>query len=183
MVLEPSFRICHARDIFLFMYYTHGMRIGDALFLKVRTIQQEANGEIRCKYQMHKTDSRRNVKLTDKAREIALKYANNKKPDEYLFPFVEPGKNYNDEKTYYDTKSSKTSIVNNNLRKIVERLKWDKDLTCHIARHTFADTARVKGANTYAISKALGHARLSTTEKYLKSFDQNAVDDINDIFE
>lgn len=48
---------------------------------------------------------------------------------------------------------------------------------------TFADAARVKGANTYTISKALGHARLSTTEKYLKSFDQNAVDEINDIFE
>lgn len=182
MVLEPSFRICHARDIFLFMYYTHGMRIGDALFLKVRSIEKEPDG-LRCKYQMHKTDSRRNVKLTPKAQAIALKYAKGKKLDDFLFPFVEVGKDYTIEKVYEDTKSAKTSVVNNNLKKVTERLKWDKPLTCHIARHTFADTARVKGANTYAISKALGHARLSTTEKYLKSFDQNAVDDINEIFE
>ncbi len=182
MPLDPTYRVCHARDIFLFMYYTHGMRIGDALFLRVSNIHKEPEAW-RCRYQMHKTDSRRNVKLTEKARLIVEKYAENKGPNDFLFPFVELGKNYNDERTYKDTKSAKTSIVNKGLGKIKERLGWEKNLTCHIARHTFADAARVKGANTYTISKALGHARLSTTEKYLKSFDQNAVDEINDIFE
>ncbi len=32
----------------------------------------------------------------------------------------------------------------------------------------------------YSISKALGHSNISTTEQYLKSMDQGAVDDLSD---
>lgn len=180
--LDPSLRTCHARDIFLFMYYTHGMRIGDALFVRVGDIYKDGT-QTRLEYTMQKTGSHKNVLLGAKAIAIVNKYIIGKKPQEFLFPFLQLGKNYKDPEVFKEQKEAKTSIVNNNLRKIEERLGWAKRLSCHIARHTFADTARKKGVNTYNISKALGHTRLSTTEQYLKSFDQNAVDSINEIYE
>lgn len=180
--LDPKFRVCHARDIFLFMYYTHGMRIGDALFVKTSSIYKD--GEVyRMKFQMQKTKLFRDVLLTDKAVKIINKYITDKEGNSFLFPFLKNGLNYEDKRVFKTEKEAKTSIVNNNLKKVAALLGWDFKLTCHIARHTFADGARVKGINAYSISKALGHMRLSTTEQYLKSFDQSAVDKVNEMYE
>ncbi len=49
-----------------------------------------------------------------------------------------------------------------------------------MARHSFADNARKQTKDIYAISKALGHSSISTNEKYLASFDDEAVDDLMD---
>ncbi|MCP1384874.1 site-specific integrase [Runella salmonicolor] len=182
MELTPNFRVCHARDIFLFMYYTHGMRIGDALFIKVGNVYTDGK-QTRLEYIMQKTGTAKNVLLGEKAKAIIERYREGKKPYDFLFPFLELGKDYKNPEVFKEQKEAKTSIVNNNLKKLQERLGWQKRITCHIARHTFADTARKKGQNTYNISKALGHTRLSTTEQYLKSFDQNSVDSINEIYE
>lgn len=54
------------------------------------------------------------------------------------------------------------------------------EVTFHVARHSFADVARQRSKDIYAISKALGHASLSVTESYLASFDQDAVDSLTD---
>jgi integrase len=51
----------------------------------------------------------------------------------------------------------------------------------HTARHTFADLARQGDADLYSISKALGHSSLAITEKYIKGFDQDAVDEVVNI--
>ena len=53
-------------------------------------------------------------------------------------------------------------------------------ISMHISRHSFADYARIKSGNLYAISKTLGHSSLQITEAYLKSFDQDAVDQLAD---
>ena len=53
-------------------------------------------------------------------------------------------------------------------------------ISMHLARHSFADYARTKSGNLYAISKTLGHSSLQITQAYLKSFDQDAVDQLAD---
>jgi integrase/recombinase XerD len=180
--LSLDLRVCHARDIFLFMYYTHGMRIGDALFVKVKDIYTDGP-QTRLKYQMQKTKTYKDVLLSTQALSIVIRYRQNKQGQSFLFPFLKNELNYQDKRVFKLEKEAKTSIVNNNLKKVAERLGWDIKLTCHIARHTFADNARRKGVNTYSISKALGHTRLATTEQYLKTFDQKSVDSVNDIYE
>ncbi len=180
--LDPTLRVCHARDIFLFMYYTHGMRIGDALFVRVKDIYTDGP-QTRLKYQMQKTKTYKDVLLSAQVLAIVTSYKQNKQGFAFLFPFLKNDLNYQDKRIFKLEKEAKTSIVNNNLKKVAERLGWDIKLTCHIARHTFADNARRKGVNTYSISKALGHTRLATTEQYLKNFDQKSVDSVNDIYE
>ena len=49
-------------------------------------------------------------------------------------------------------------------------------LSMHVSRHSFADYARRKSGNLYAISKSLGHKNLNETDGYLKELDQDAVD-------
>ncbi len=180
--LNPLLRICHARDIFLFMYYTHGMRIGDALFIKVKDVYIDGL-QTRLKYQMQKTKTYKDVLLSTQVLTIVTKYKQDKLGSSFLFPFLKNELNYLDKRVFKLEKEAKTSIVNNNLKKVAERLGWDIKLTCHIARHTFADNARKKGVNTYSISKALGHTRLATTEQYLKKIDQKSVDSVNDIYQ
>ncbi|RME52937.1 MAG: site-specific integrase, partial [Caldilineae bacterium] len=53
----------------------------------------------------------------------------------------------------------------------------DKHLSFHVSRHSFADMARTKGMDLYSISKALGHANVRVTERYLKGFDAGALDE------
>ena len=49
-----------------------------------------------------------------------------------------------------------------------------------MARHSFADHARTRSGDLYAISKSLGHGNLQTTETYLRSFDRDAVGSLAD---
>jgi integrase/recombinase XerD len=50
----------------------------------------------------------------------------------------------------------------------------------HVARHSYADFARTRSGDLFAISKALGHASLQITQTYLKSFDRDAVDRLSE---
>ena len=71
-----------------------------------------------------------------------------------------------------------TARVNKQLHEIERLIGTPKNLTSHVARHTFADLARKAGMPIYLISKALGHKSIKQTERYLASFDTEGVDDM-----
>jgi len=56
--------------------------------------------------------------------------------------------------------------VNRVLHKTTRRLKWNKHVTCHIIRHSFASNLVAKNVNIVNIQKLLGHSNLSTTSIY-----------------
>lgn len=169
--------IWHVRNAFMFAFYTAGMRASDIIMLKWANIQTD-----RLIYQMHKTGKVHSLKLTDQAKKILLYYGP-KEPDKYIFPFFSPDVNYNDPMFLYNQLSAKTALINKYLKTIATKAEINKKISTHTARHSFADIARKKTNNLYNLSKTLGHSNLKTTENYIASFDEEAVDKtLDDIF-
>ena len=74
-----------------------------------------------------------------------------------------------------------THLINEHMKKIAIQLEIDKPITTYYARHSFATILKNSGVSTEFISEALGHSSLSTTKKYLGSFEQDAIKQTTDI--
>jgi integrase/recombinase XerD len=57
--------------------------------------------------------------------------------------------------------------------------KIDKNLTFHLARHTFATTVTLSnGVPIESVSKMLGHTKITTTQVYAKVIESKLSDDM-----
>ena len=176
--------LSRVRDYFLFSLYTAGMRFADVARLRCENIAEVVteDGERvwRLTYTMGKTGKRATVKLIPQAQRIALLYLDRgdgrpKPADAFLFPMLEKGETA-DPKTEWDAIGKQNALVNKYLRKLAEKAEVKGRLSFHVARHSFADLARRRGWDVYAISKALAHSGLAITERYLAGFDGELVD-------
>ena len=59
-------------------------------------------------------------------------------------------------------------VYNRNLKKIAEATGITKRLTSHVGRHTFATWVLHEGVALERVSKMLGHARITQTQRYAK---------------
>ena len=105
--------------------------------------------------------------LLDEAKEILDKYAD--------YPTSE--NDYSLLRVFSDQK------VNKYLKKIAKLCQIDKNLPFHVARHTFATTiALLNDVPIETVSKMLGHAKLSTTQKYARVIEKKISKDIHQGF-
>jgi site-specific recombinase XerD len=69
--------------------------------------------------------------------------------------------------------------MNSYLKEIATLCNIKKDLTFHIARHTFATTVTLtNGVPIETVSKMLGHTNLKTTQHYAKILDKKISEDM-----
>ena len=69
--------------------------------------------------------------------------------------------------------------MNAYLKEIAGVCEIEKELTFHIARHTFATTVTLtNGVPIESVSKMLGHKNLRTTQHYAKVLDKKVSDDM-----
>jgi site-specific recombinase XerD len=69
--------------------------------------------------------------------------------------------------------------MNAYLKEIAAICNINKELTFHIARHTFATTVTLtNGVPIESVSKMLGHKNLRTTQHYAKVLDRKVSDDM-----
>jgi len=193
--LEEETRIWDARNIFLFSFYCAGIRIGD--LLQLRWLNTTPEG--RLIYYMGKNHKKRDLILIQPAKEILKQYwKEGTKPTDYIFPLLDNDQPFagaiipEDKETLspamkqklIEQVSSKTSIVNNNLKKIKELAGLNKKLTSHIARHTFAYKAKQAGIPDGRIKGILAHSSLKVTEGYMGEFSTEEDDRVlSSIFE
>jgi integrase len=170
--LNESLLMFHARNIWLAQFYCAGTRIGDMLTMKFLNL---AGG--RLIFTMQKTEEENSIPIPKKAQAIFDYYREGKELSDYIFPFFKKEIKY-DKETLRKQIWSKTALINKNLKKVAELAGIEKNLTTHMARHTFADLARKKSKDIYGVSKALRHSSTKITEEYLNSFDYDAVDDV-----
>jgi site-specific recombinase XerD len=160
----------HVKNIFLICYNFMGMRIGDALTLKKSQVYSG-----RLIYSMRKTDDNISLQLTKEAQDILDNYNISKlKPNDFIFPLIKPNR-----KSLHAKISSATALYNKYLRLLAEDASIEKHLSSHVARHSWAQQAKLLNVNIAIIQQAFGHSSSSTTENYMEGFDDKIIDDTN----
>jgi site-specific recombinase XerD len=160
-----------ARDYFLFSFYTRGMAFVDIAYLKVSNIDGD-----RLLYSRSKTNQKFTIKLTPQVMEIITKYNDLKNKKSYIFPII-----IDPEGNLYTQYRNAMSLTNKKLKKIGEDLKLNIPLTTYVSRHSWATIAKREGVPTAVISEGLGHETERTTQIYLDSFENQVLDDANDL--
>jgi len=150
------------RDIFIFSCYT-GLSYVDVKKLSKDNIVRGIDGNYWIKTKRAKTDSSSNIPILSNAFSIIQKY-----------------------KTHPDIENTNKVIpilsnqrMNSYLKEIADLCGITKNLTFHLARHTFATTVTLtNGVPIESVSKMLGHKSLKTTQHYAKILDRKVSDDM-----
>lgn len=149
--------------------YTRGVSLVDILFLKKTDI---ADAPIW--YTRHKTKQRLRIAVNEAIGRLVRKY--DEPGSHFVFPFI----GRLPRRSLYARYRSVLGAVNYYLKQLGKRLDIDTPLTTYVARHSWATQAKELGAPVTVISEGLGHTSEKTTQIYLKEFDRNVVDSIND---
>lgn len=156
-------RLTHIRDIFLFCCYT-GLAYIDIKQLKHSNIAIGIDGEDWIFTSRQKTDVDTRVPLLPFAKAIIAKYKNH--PHCLINGTVLP--------------VPSNQKLNAYLKEVADVCGISKQLTSHIARHTFATTVTLSnGVPIETVSKLLGHTNIKTTQHYAKILDLKVSKDIN----
>ncbi|MDC1321734.1 site-specific integrase [bacterium] len=155
-------RLDQVKDIFLFSCFT-GLAYADVKKLSRNDIVIGIDGDKWIKIKRSKTDTRSSIPLLPTALDILNKY--NDHPDVSnkgrLLPVLSNQK------------------MNAYLKEIAVLSKINKNLTFHLARHTFATSITLSnGVPIESVSKMLGHKSLRTTQHYAKILDRKVSDDM-----
>lgn len=155
-------RLKKVRDLFLFACFT-GLAFIDVQTLKRSEILKTPDGTWWIKTLRQKTKIRSTIPLLELPLSIINKHANLEEmlPEEKIFNV------------------SSNQKVNSYLKEIADLSRIHKNLTFHIARHTFATTVTLQhGVPIESVSKMLGHTNIKTTQHYAKVLDSKLKEDM-----
>lgn len=134
----------NVKRAFLFSCFT-GLRLSDIIALEWQNIIREREG-IYLSIIMQKTSNRIKIKLNDNA----VKWLPVKKNEDVVFNLPLSGRN----------------AINPVLKHWAKRAGITKNVSFHIARHTFATMELTVGADLYTVSKLMGHKNIAVTQIY-----------------
>ena len=158
-------RLDMVRDLFVFCCYT-GLSYVDVINLTPGQIVVSSNGAKWIRTCREKTLIPVNVPLLPKALKILDKYETNIRSlsGGKVFPLMSNQK------------------VNSYLKEIAEVCNITKNVTFHLARHTFATTvALTNGLPIETVSKILGHTKITTTQIYAKVLERKLEEDMKNL--
>lgn len=158
-------RLSLVRDIFLFSCFT-GLAYIDTQKLTQDNINLGLDGNKWIFTTRQKTKTTSNIPLLTQAEDIIEKYKEHKicLNSGKLLPVLSNQK------------------MNAYLKEIADLCGINKELTYHIARHTFATTVTLSnGVSIESVSKMLGHKSIKTTQHYAKILDAKVSEDMNNL--
>jgi site-specific recombinase XerD len=164
-IIEKDFkteRLSLVRDIFLFSCFT-GLAYIDVKNLTKSHISYGIDGEKWIFTHRQKTESASKIPILPVTQMIIDKYENHPQSnnEDKLLPILSNQK------------------MNAYLKEIASVCEIEKELTFHIARHTFATTVTLtNGVPIESVSKMLGHKNLRTTQHYAKVLDRKVSEDM-----
>ncbi len=159
-------RLSQVKDIFIFSCYT-GLAYVDVTKLTPSNLVIGIDGKHWIKTHRTKTDTPSNIPLLPPAMEIINKYKDHPAAVNKgrLLPVLS------------------NQRMNAYLKEIAIICEIQKELTFHIARHTFATTVTLSnGISLESVSKMLGHKNMRTTQHYAKILDKKVSQDMGLLF-
>ncbi len=158
-------RISWVRDLFVFSCYT-GLAYIDVMRLTPMSVAIGIDGEFWIITSRKKTSTAVKVPLLPKALEIIDKYKGDVRAlaKGTLFPFISNQK------------------LNACLKEVGDLCSIKKNMTFHLARHTFATTITLtNGVPIESVSKMLGHSKITTTQVYAKVVESKLSKDMTNL--
>mgnify|MGYP006134744501 FL=1 len=156
-------RLDLVKDLFLFSCYT-GVAYVDIMELTNKNILKGIDGNLWIETTRVKTKTTVRLPLLEVPETILSKYKTDIRAIaiDKLFPKISNQK------------------LNSYLKEIADLCGIKKNLTFHMARHTFATTVTLtNGVPIESVSKMLGHTKLTTTQIYAKVVESKVSDDMN----
>jgi site-specific recombinase XerD len=159
---SPFERMNRVRDIFIFSCYT-GLAYIDVK--KLKKAEVEGNDEIGywIRTRRQKTDARANIPLLAIPMDIINNYCRLDllMPEDPILPVLSNQK------------------VNAYLKELADLCGIHKELTFHVARHSFATSVTMtNGVPMETVSKMLGHKNMKSTQHYARIVDQKVGEDM-----
>ena len=155
-------RLSIVRDLFIFSCYT-GISYGDIMDLTKKCIVIGIDGDQWLMANRNKTGSPFKIPILPDADLIINKYQKHPRTkfNGKLLPTISNQK------------------MNSYLKEIADLCKIEKNLTFHMARHTFATTVTLSnGVPIETVSKLLGHTKMATTQIYARVIERKVSEDM-----
>lgn len=170
--LEKGSILWHTRNCFLFGIYNGGMRIGDNLLLRWENVKAD-----RIEYQMEKNNKNSNLPLSDLSKEILKQYKKNKTgPRSFIFPFLSGSEHESNFLELNKKKESKIAYINTLLKEIAKKANIKKNISTHVARHTYTGLVILSGGHPSVLKNILKHASQNITDGYVGTLDTDQID-------
>jgi site-specific recombinase XerD len=161
----PIDRLDRVRDLFIFSCYT-GISYSDIMGLTKNNLIIGMDGNHWITTKRLKTKTLVRVPLLEPAQKILDKYESHPVTTHSgtLLPKIT---------------NEKTNLY---LKEIADAVGIKKNLTFHMARHTFATTVTLSnGVPIETVSKLLGHTKLATTQIYARVLDKKLSEDMREL--
>ena len=116
------------------------------------------------------------VHIDTKLKKIKETYETKGEKEDYIFPWPYTKNNTGETArdrmllTQYFVK-----MINDGMKVIAKDLKIKGEVTCYVARHSFATILKNSGTSTEYIQEMLGHENIGTTKAYLGSFSNDTI--------
>lgn len=158
----PLERLTLVRDVFIFAAFT-GLAFIDVQQLAPEHIVRDNNGNLWIRKPRQKTKNMCNIPLLDIPQEILRKYANHPtcRKKGVLLPVPCNQK------------------MNSYLKEIADICMIRKNLTTHVARHSYATSVCLaNGVSLENVAKMLGHSNIKMTQHYARVLDSSILRDM-----
>lgn len=147
-----------ARDVFMACFYLRGTRIGDVLTLTPENIHGN-----RIVFTENKTGKLHNIGISPELWEILARWMG-KSRSKFIFSFMIHSDNHFD--FMYNIKRANAKVYGL-LKRASKELDISKNISAHIARHSFSKLANLTLANTSITKNLVGHSTLTAHEQYI----------------
>jgi len=172
--LEPESAIWHTHNVWLISFYFAGIRISDVVQLRWSDFKDG-----RLMYIMNKNEKPLSLKIPAKASKILKHYKVSRNGNNgYVFPFLATV-DQNDQRDIFMKSRNASRLFNKYLKRIAMICEIDKNISNHIARHSFGNIAG-DAIHPLMLQKLYRHSDLKTTINYQANFIHKEADDALD---